>query len=423
MRFENALLVGVDVHRRRNVVQIMDGDGRILIDKLRLANNRPGADALANHLAELAEACNVAAIHVAAEATSNFWLPFFCHLEQVDVLAERSLQLYAFNPRVIANFRKSFSDLDKTDLSDAHLVAERLRFGRDLPVPFVMEERYLPLRTLTRHRYHLVQELVRAKGYALSLVYLKASEYNLSRAERPFDRVFSATSQAVLREFQSMELVAEMPFDELVEWLDVKGKRRFADPEANARRLQQVAENSYQLPADWLDAVNTALTLSLRHINTLEQLRKRLDTAIEEQMAPFPNSLTTIPGIGPVFAAGIIAEIGDLSRFDYNHARVASFAGLKWSRHQSGDFEAEETRRKRTGNPFLRYYFCEAAQSVRMREAEYGAYYQRKHDEVPKHKHKRALVLTARKLVRLVVRLLATNEPYRARKAPKDTSA
>lgn len=140
-------------------------------------------------------------------------------------------------------------------------------------------------------------------------------------------------------------------------------------------------------------------------------------------MALFPNSLTTIPGIGPVLAAGIIAEIGDLSRFDYNHARVASFAGLKWSRHQSGDFEAEETRRKRTGNPFLRYYFCEAAQSVRMREAEYGAYYQRKHDEVPKHKHKRALVLTARKLVRLVVRLLTTNEPYRARTAPKDTSA
>ena len=32
------------------------------------------------------------------------------------------------------------------------------------------------------------------------------------------------------------------------------------------------------------------------------------------------------------------------------------------------------------------------------------------------HTHKRAVTLTARKLVRLVVRLLTTNEPYQARR-------
>jgi DNA-dependent RNA polymerase auxiliary subunit epsilon len=53
-----------------------------------------------------------------------------------------------------------------------------------------------------------------------------------------------------------------------------------------------------------------------------------------------------------------------------------------------------------------------------MRDADYAAFYQRKHDEVPKHQHKRAVVLTARKLVRLVVRLLTTNQPYRLRSAP-----
>jgi len=419
----DTLLVGVDVHRRRNVVQVMDGRGHILTARLSLANNRPGAEALAEHLAELAQAGNVGSIHIAAEATSNFWLPFFSHLQQAELLSEWPLALYPFNPRVVANFRKSFSDLDKTDCLDAHLIAERLRFGRDLPVPFMMEALYLPLRTLTRYRYHLVGELVRVKSYTLALVYLKASEYNVSREKRPFGNIFGATSKAVLREFRSMEEIAAMPFDDLVEWLDVKGKRRFADPEDNARRLQQVAENSYRLPEEWLEAVNTALSLSLRHMNTLEQLLKRTDTAIEEQMEQFPNTLTTIPGIGPVCAAGIIAEIGDLSRFDYNQAKVASFAGLKWKRSQTGDFEAEETPRKRGGNAFLRYYLCEAAQFVRMHDAEYGAYYHRKYDEVPKHKHKRAIVLTARKLVRLVVRLLTTNEPYRARRVNRDNSS
>jgi hypothetical protein len=51
-----------------------------------------------------------------------------------------------------------------------------------------------------------------------------------------------------------------------------------------------------------------------------------------------------------------------------------------------------------------------------MRDAEYKAFYERKYHEVRKHQHKRAIVLTARKLVRLVVRLLTTNEPYRPRR-------
>jgi hypothetical protein len=282
-----------------------------------------------------------------------------------------------------------------------------------------MEERYLPLRTLTRYRYHLVGELVRVKSHALSLVYLQASDYT---ADPAFSNIFGKTSQSVLKEFPSMETVAAMPFDELVEWLDAKGKRRFSQPEDNARRLQKIAHDSYQLPDDWLGAVNTALTLSLRHITVLQQLLTRLDTAIADQMEAYPNSLTTIPGIGPVFAAGIIAEIGDLARFEYQHAKVASYAGLKWSKHQSADFTAQETRLKRSGSKFLRYYLCEAAQLVRMHDAEYAAFYQKKYHEVRHHQHKRAIVLTARKLVRLVVRLLTTNEPFRARQVPSDKS-
>jgi transposase len=417
---QTALLVGVDIHRRTNVVQMMDGQGQVLTTKLRLDNSRPGTVKLVDRLAEVAREGNFDSIHIAAEATGNYWLPFFCQIEQSQALAEWPVSLYPFNPKVIHNFRKSLGEWDKTDELDTAVIVERLRFGRELPLPFHMEERYLPLRTLTRYRYHLVGELVRVKSYALALVYLQASQYTLEPA---FGDVFGATSQAVLRAFPAMETIAAMPFNELVEWLDVQGKRRFADPEDNARRLQQIAQESYRLPDEWLAAVNTALSLSLRHLTVLQQLLTRLDSAIADQMAHYPNSLTTIPGIGPVFAAGIIAEIGDLARFDHDEVKVASFAGLKWSRHQSADFTAEETRLKRTGSQYLRYYLCEAAQLVRMRDAEYAAYYQKKHDQVRHHQHKRAIVLTARKLVRLIVRLLTTNQPFRARPVPSDKNA
>ena len=191
---------------------------------------------------------------------------------------------------------------------------------------------------------------------------------------------------------------------------------RFPQPPANARKLTLVSPDPYPLPGTLARPVNLILRMSLKHSSFLERQEKRLASAIAERMETIPHTLDTIPGFGPVFSGGIIAEIGNLARFDYHQATVAKYAGFKWRKIGSADFEAEETRLTRTGNRYLRYYFCEAANQVRMRDPEYAAYYERKYREVRKHQHKRAIVLTARKLVRLVVRLLTTNQPYRPRR-------
>ena len=66
----------------------------------------------------------------------------------------------------------------------------------------------------------------------------------------------------------------------------------------------------------------------------------------------------------------------------------------------------------KVGNKHLRYYFILGANTLRQFNLEYKAFYWRKYGEVSKHQHKRALVLTARKLVRLVHALLTKNVPY-----------
>jgi len=416
---DTTLIVGVDVHGRTNVTLVMDGHGDVLDKHQRFANNRVGTDQLTDYLAQLAQRGGFDSIHLAAEATNNFWQPFFHQIAHAPHLSDSPLTLYPFNPRLIRNFKKALGEEEKTDLRDAGVIAERLRFGKKLPRPFDMDELYLPLRSLTRYRYHLVRDLVRVKSYCLSLVYLKATGYT-DKASQPFSNPFGATSQAVLREFATLDEIANMPFDELVEWPDVKGKRRFPNPEENARKLQQVAAEAYQLPAEWADVIHDIISLNLRHVALLENLIQRVETAVAQQMENIPHTLNTIPGIGPVLAAGILAEIGDVSRFDFNEAKVASYAGLRWPRSQSDEFEAEDRRLSRSGNHFLRYYLCEAAQSVRLHAPEYRDYYQRKFKEVRKHQHKRALVLTARKLVRLIVRLLTTHEPYRLRQVSHD---
>ena len=410
------LLVGVDVHRKQNVFCVMDQEGQELSERFSLDNNRPGTQELVERLAHLMQGGDYEQLQLGAEATGLYWLHFCMTLSQDPTLNQWPLTLYAVNPRMTANYKKSFSDLDKSDGIDAFVVADRLRMGRGLPHPFIYDERYLPLRFLTRHRYHLVHTLAQEKAYCLAMLYLTASEYT-RRDVKPFSNVFGAASRAVLQEFASLEEIAALPFDELVEFIDVKGKRRFPDPTDNARRLQQVALDSYPLPEPFQAPIQLVLNMSLQHISHLERQEKRLNSAIAEQMASLPQTLDTIPGIGPVFAAGILAEIGDIARYHFDQAKVAKYAGFKWRQSQSADFKADETPLARTGNRFLRYYFCEAANIARMHDADYRAYYERKFREVRKHAHKRALVLTARKLVRLVVRLLTTNQPYRPRRA------
>lgn len=57
----------------------------------------------------------------------------------------------------------------------------------------------------------------------------------------------------------------------------------------------------------------------------MEQQIKVFNKAVAEQMELITNTLKLIKGIGPIFSAGIIAEIGDINRFP-NQAALAKYA-------------------------------------------------------------------------------------------------
>ena len=214
-----------------------------------------------------------------------------------------------------------------------------------------------------------------------------------------------------MEQFETVDELAYADLDELTAFIDEKG-RNFADPAAKAKAIQAAARNSYRLPVTVNNSVNQAMAVSIATMRALEKQIKVLDKAIEQQFKIIPNTLTSIPGIGKVYSAGIIAEICDIHRFQ-SQASVAKFAGLVWTQHQSGEFEAQDRKLIKSGNRFLRYYLLEAANSVRRCDSEFRRYYDLKYKEVNKHQHKRALALTARKLVRLVFRLLKDNRLYK----------
>lgn len=266
-------------------------------------------------------------------------------------------------------------------------------------------------------RFHVGQNLTREKLYVLNNIYLGFSGLILAEKEsKPFTDMFSATSCEVLDYFDSIEQIINTPIDELTDFISKDGKNRFKNPCNNANKLAKAARASYRLDTISYDSINTAIASSISIIKCLEKEIKTLDKAILKTikgLAPNEfNILISIRGIGPVYAADILAEIGSIDFFD-NDGSLAKYADLYWNRSQSGNTEKEDKKFSRHSNKYLRYYIIEATESCLKFGFPFIAnYYHKKYDEVTKHQHKRALVLSGRKLIRLIDGLLRKNQLY-----------
>ncbi|MBS3986292.1 MAG: IS110 family transposase [Selenomonadales bacterium] len=395
------LFAGIDISANDAVLCFLDQDGNQLGPSRKFANDFLGA----NQLLDTITTFSVNEVHIGLEATSVYGV----HLRDFLAAAKEvppHWAVYEINPSLVAGFKKSFPKRPKTDHQDAWLIAERVRFGRI--EPFSLKKiTTAPLLQLTRHRLHLIELVTTEQNRACNMIFLKFSNY---RKDNPFSNTFGKASSALLRDLSPDELV-NMDTEQLVSFIAQNGNHRLKDVGQMAADLKNMAKRAYRLNPKIQNSINVTLTMTLHNIDFFKSQIKRLDKVIAQELQAIPQTLTTIPGIGPVWAAGLTAEIGDISRFR-DEAALAQYAGLTWSRYQSGDFDAEERRLTKTGNRYLRYYLVEAANSLRVHNEEYKAYYQVKYQEVTKHQHKRALVLTARKFVRLVFALLSKGQIY-----------
>ena len=386
----------------------MAPDGTVL-DKFQIENNLPGAKALESYTLNLSKSRNFNSLCFGAEASSLYSFHLANFITDSQTMKQYSPNFYLLNPKLIKNFKKAYPDISKTDDIDAFIITDRLRFGR-LPMPYKADMLYLALQRLTRFRFHLIQALVKEKTYFLSILFLKLSSFSKIK---PFSNTFSTSSISIITEF-SPDQIAFMDMDVLTNLIRKLGKNRFANPYEVSKALKQVVRESYRLRPNMNNSITMVLAASIQTIKTLSINIKELDKAIEKELEAIPNAptiLKSIPGLGPVYSAGILAEIGNSKRFKSN-AKLAKFSGLTWRKHQTADFDAQITRLMKSGNKYLRYYLVEAAGSVMVHIDSYRAFYQRKYNEVNKFQHKRALVMTARKLIRLIFALLRDNKLY-----------
>ncbi len=412
------LFVGIDVSSKINVLCALDFQGGKLLN-LKALNNQPGAESILDSILKCLDSNGLKYVVIALESTSFYSTHIANFLSSNELLLAYQPLVYCLNPKTVANYRKSFVDMDKTDPLDAYIIADFARCGRISSKPW-RGAQFLALQRLTRHRLHLIENITREKTYMVSNIYLKFSELAvLDKENRPFSNTYGVTASAILTDFLSLDDITYSSIEDLVEFIKVKGKNRFSDLENTAKTLKKAARDSYRLDKVLYEPLNVTIASSFNLVKALESEVKTVDHAIEKTIKgvnPIEyQSLISIPGIGPVLASGILSEIGTITSFDSNDA-LAKYAGLTWRVTQSGNYSSDTTRMTKTGNKYLRYYLIEAANSVRNHVPEYKEYYYKKYGEVTTHQHKRALALTSRKFVRLVFGLLTKNQIYSSQK-------
>lgn len=405
----NQLYVGIDVGSRNNVAYLMLPNGD-KYSQFPIENNLGGYRMVARKVVAALESQELNAVQIGMEATSVYGEHLVHAFREDGSLGRFERKIHILNPKQVRNFKKSYNDLPKNDYVDAYVIADCLRFGRIKNEVYMDDYRYEALKNLTRARFYAVQNLAREKQRFGNLLFKKCC----GLAQNPDIKNTAASTFALMENFETVDELANCSLDELSAFLRSASRGRFADPDETAKVIQAAARGSFRLPKTLNDSVNQAMSVSIASIRAIEKQVKDLEKAIDQMFEIIPNTLTSIPGIGRVYSAGIIAEIGDINRFQ-SQAALAKYAGLVWSQNQSAEFEAEDTRLIKSGNRFLRYYLLEAANSVRECDSEFRRYYDLKFKEVNKHQHKRALALTARKLVRLIFRLLKDNRLYNDR--------
>ncbi|HFX3801411.1 TPA: IS110 family transposase [Enterococcus faecium] len=409
------LFIGLDVSSQKLDTCFLTDSKEILFEGS-LSNDLIGASEIKQKILEYQETFGFYQIVIGMESTSvySFHPSMFFYLDED--LKQLPVEVTVENPYRIKQYSRMF-DQDKTDKIDAQIIADYLRVDLHTLSP-IKEEIYVGLQRLTRSRYQLVTQMVEAKQHFLENLTYKCNTLSKELAnEDNKTSVFGTTIMNLLTEDITLDEFSEMPLEEAAELLQKLGKGRFKNPEQLVKSIKKAVRSSYRLGKVTKNSIDLVLGIIANEIKFLKKQIKEIEKAIIALLETIPEAqcLLSVPGLGPVYTAGLIAEIGQIERFD-DQSKLAKYAGLTWTKNQSGNSQSENTPLNRSGNRYFRYYLIEATNRVRITLPEFKEYYQKKKNEVPKHKHKRALVLTGRKFVRLIDVLLRNGQLYQPKK-------
>ena len=381
--------IGIDLAKRKHSVAVIREDGERLALGFEFANDEEGFASLLARLAGAGATCGES--RVCPEATGHYGRNLIAFLEA------HGYEVFEVNPLLTANWRKAMSVRKvKNDAVDAEALALWLLAGNPTRRRRSKSEAD-DLRSLARSRTSLSHIVSESKCRAHAIIDVVFPEFHGF-----FSDDFGRAGLAIMERWGSAANVARARVDSIERAMRGAAGKRFG--RADAERLKALAKSSVGQPSAPLEFQLRQLVAQIEF--TKGQMAE-LDAELERLVAGSP--ITTVPGIGTVCAAGILGEIGDVSRFP-SASQIVAFAGCDPSVFESGEFEGTRAHLSKRGSPYLRWYLWLAADRARRFDPVLREYYEKKRAEGKCHKV--AVSAVVRKLCSIIFAVLRDGKPY-----------
>ncbi len=388
-------IVGIDIGKNHHEASIVSPEGKQIGRSLRFATTHKGADSLMSFIFK--NIGNSPCVF-GMEATGHYWYPIYSFLKA------KGYTIYVINPIQSDSLRKMYIRQTKNDSIDSFLIAEVIRFGQ-FGTTSMADENILAMRQLCRYRDSVISSRTEIKLRIGTIMEQIFPEY-----EKQFSSLWLSTSMGILEKYLTPENIENAPIDELFEIIKDKSHNRLT--RAKAISIKEAAADTFGIKIAQ-DAFSFQLKQLIDRMNFLDKQIEALDCQILEYYEKFDCYLHTIPGIGIIGAATILAEIGDISRFK-NSSSLIAFAGIDPTVRQSGEFNSTHNHMSKRGSPYLRHAIFLAATTCSFHNSPLNAYYKKKRDQ-GKH-HLTATGAVARKLTTVIYAVLRDSKPYEPKK-------
>lgn len=380
--------VGIDISKYKHDCCIISAADQSVVTKFTFRNDMDGFRQLVSSLNSLSSPED---IRIGFESTAHYALNLELFLEK----AHHSFM--EINPVLISEFKKSASlRRTKTDSIDCESIARWLMTVEYKPHSKGFYHAY-SLKSLTRLR----DRLVRQRSFYLVKI-TNVPDHTFPEFKPFFHEHFSKTALYLLEYYGCAEKMAHMNSSSY-DKLRSLSRGKFSPQQFLA--LKSLAANTVGVNTPIFDMeLNCLLTLYKDVAEQVSVLEAQIRKLIEEV---HPHYMS-IPGIGPLSAAVIYAEYGDISHFS-TAAQMLAFAGLEPGISQSGT-EEHGGRMVKRGSSQLRYVLMNCALPLIRFDMTFAAYYAKKRAEGKPHRV--AMSHVVKKLVRVIFALEKQNTDF-----------
>lgn len=314
-------------------------------------------------------------------------------------LDEHEFEYTIISPLLSAKIRKSDIRGTKTDAKDCASIA-KVFYLKELRIYSKIDEIYADLKEKSRYYDFLMDEMKRWK-----IEFRRLLDIIYPGFDKVYDDLYGDFIQAFLLEYSHPETIRKRRLDTIAKFLEKHTCHKEAYCIRQAQTLKEYAENcasgcsSKSYLVRQFDTVIHNLNAQIKHLEiVLEEIVELAKTL------PNYDSIKSIPGIGDNLAARILAEIGDIERFN-NASQLVAYSGIDPQIYQSGQISGLHLKISKKGNKKLRclLYLAVTCMIKTSRDTVIVDFYKKKKADglAPKS----ALVASMNKLVRIIYSL------------------